>query len=179
MPDGHNSGVCCDLSRMTIRSPSPQPSPLGRGRNLRRLGSDWSSRRSVRRRVPPSKRCIDACASEKVVTADVDSLSPSRNDAIEVWVERATGPSCRATSPTVERTAHSRNGERSRCARLGGRLPPRTAKLAVPPRPTASLRPRERAGVRGKRLHVNPGDTTTQAATKTLTRAQKFRGSRH
>jgi hypothetical protein len=55
-------------------------------------------------------------------------------------VERATGPSCRATSPTVERTAHSRNDERSWCARLGGRLPPRTAKLAVPPRPIASFR---------------------------------------
>jgi hypothetical protein len=29
----------------------------------------------------------------------------SRIDAIEVRVERATGPFCRATSPTVERTA--------------------------------------------------------------------------
>src|SRR5262245_58379662 len=31
-----------------------------------------------------------------------------------VWVERATGPSCRATSPTAERTKHSKNGGRLR-----------------------------------------------------------------
>jgi hypothetical protein len=118
-------------------SPSPWPSPLGRGGAVVRVLPCWA--------------CGDCSGIGRS-----GSLSLGRNDAIEVWVERATGPFCRVTSPTVERTAHSRNGERSWCARLGGRLPPRTAKLAVPPRPIASFRLGERAGVRGKgRLGVS------------------------
>jgi hypothetical protein len=54
--------------------------------------------------------------------------------SINFWVERATGPFCRATSPTAVRTTTSLNGELRPCARLGGKLPPRTAKLAVPVR---------------------------------------------
>ncbi len=64
----------------------------------------------------------------------------SRNDSIGVWVERATGPFCRAISPIAERKECEPNGVRSPCARLGDRLPPRTAKWAVPPGPTASFR---------------------------------------
>ena len=66
--------------------------------------------------------------------------SLSRNDAMEFRVERATGPFCRATRPTAVRTTRSLNGERWPCVRLGGKLPPRTAKLAVPPGLTAWIR---------------------------------------
>ncbi len=57
----------------------------------------------------------------------------NRNHSVEFRVERDTGPFCRATRPTALRTTRAPNGERSSCAQLGGRLPPRTAKLAVPP----------------------------------------------
>jgi len=41
------------------------------------------------------------------------ALRLSRNDAIEFRGERATGPFCRATSPTAERTTTSPNSERA------------------------------------------------------------------
>ena len=57
----------------------------------------------------------------------------SRNHALEFRVERATGPLRRATRPLSvarpTRTVRFRNLR----ARLGGKLPPRTARLAVPP----------------------------------------------
>ena len=56
-----------------------------------------------------------------------------------VWVERATGPFCRATRPTAGRTESPPKCLLTRRTRSGGKLPPRTAKLAVPPRPTASF----------------------------------------
>ena len=96
----------------------------------------------------------EALAKSNTVPNDKTSVTPiwpafcsesysqglSRNDSIGVWVERATGPFCRATSLTAEHKEGEPNGVQSPCARLGGRLPPRTAKLAVPPGPTASFR---------------------------------------
>src|SRR4029453_18398225 len=55
--------------------------------------------------------------------------------AVVVWVERATGPFCRATSPTAERSRNALSAEESLRVRLVARLPPGTARLAVPPKP--------------------------------------------
>jgi len=55
-------------------------------------------------------------------------------------VERAAGPFGRATSPPAARAGGSLIDEPLPCARRGGKLPPRTAKLAVPPEPTAPFR---------------------------------------
>jgi len=79
-------------------------------------------------------------ALSKTATGLAESMALSRSDPIELRVERATGPFCRATSPTAVRTTTSPNSEQFLCVRLGGKLPPRTAKLAVPPRPTAWFR---------------------------------------
>ena len=43
-------------------------------------------------------------------------------------------------SPDSRAPTRALNGGRPLCARLGGNMPPRTAKLAVPPGPTASFR---------------------------------------
>ena len=43
----------------------------------------------------------DALAPPKAQEEDVVPLRPSRDDAIEVWVERATGPLRRATRPPL------------------------------------------------------------------------------
>ena len=59
---------------------------------------------------------------------------------LDHFYRAATGPFCRATSPTAVRTTSSLIEEWSPCVRLGGKLPPRTAKLAVPSRPITSLR---------------------------------------
>ena len=57
--------------------------------------------------------------------------SLDRNDSVDLKVGRATCPFCRATSPTIARRKHGLNGERFRWPELGGKLPPRTARLAV------------------------------------------------
>jgi prepilin-type N-terminal cleavage/methylation domain-containing protein/prepilin-type processing-associated H-X9-DG protein len=62
-------------------------------------------------------------------------------------VERATGPFRRATSPPCLRTHRELFDWDAFDAGVGGKLPPTTARLAVPPKPTASFRPGVRAGV--------------------------------
>jgi hypothetical protein len=63
---------------------------------------------------------------------------PMRDAVRAVRVERATGPFCRATSPTAKSDLHTPRLRVSSMT-LGGKLPPRTAKLAVPPKPVCSL----------------------------------------
>ena len=60
--------------------------------------------------------------------------------AVGFRVERATCPFLRATSPQALQPEVSRNGGLNYHGRFGGKLPPSTAKLAVPPISTASLR---------------------------------------
>ena len=57
----------------------------------------------------------------------------SRNHVVEWRVELATVPLRRATSTAATGARHS--VERLSATNLGGKLPPRTAKLAVPPGP--------------------------------------------
>ena len=64
---------------------------------------------------------------------DYETSRLIREDSIGVWVERAT-------CPTALCTTRAQHGERSLCARLGGKLPPRTGESPVPLGPTASLR---------------------------------------
>ncbi len=64
----------------------------------------------------------------------------SRNDAVAFRVERATCPFRWATSPPVLLPEVPLNSEFCCHARLGGKLPPSTARLAVPPISTACLR---------------------------------------
>jgi hypothetical protein len=64
----------------------------------------------------------------------------SRNHAVHFRVERATGPFWRATSPTALSKERSLFSEPVLRSLPGGKLPPRTARLAVPPKPTASFR---------------------------------------
>jgi type II secretory pathway pseudopilin PulG len=80
------------------------------------------------------------------------SLSPSRNDAAEFRVERATGPFCRATSPTAVRTADSLNGEQYGAFDSAASCRRERAGGPFHPDPVESFRPRERFGVRGKNI---------------------------
>ncbi len=61
-----------------------------------------------------------------------------RNYAVRFRVERATCPFLRATSPQALQPEVSLHGESDCHARLGGKLTPSTAKLAVPPVSTES-----------------------------------------
>jgi ketosteroid isomerase-like protein len=72
------------------------------------------------------------------------ALSSGRNDSVNGSVARATGPFRRATSPPCLRANRKPFGWDPFDAGVGGKLPPTTARLAVPPKPTASLRPKER-----------------------------------
>jgi hypothetical protein len=64
----------------------------------------------------------------------------SQNDVVHFRVERATGPFCRATSPTHWGKESSVLGEPASPFLPGGKLPPETARLAVPPEPIAWFR---------------------------------------
>ncbi len=77
---------------------------------------------------PNTKKSRDDGQMRMVITA----LS---NPAVHFRVERATCPLLRATSPQVPWRSHS--PDHLPCARLAGTLPPRTARLAVPPNPIA------------------------------------------
>lgn len=65
-----------------------------------------------------------------------------QNDAVHFRVERATGPFCRATSPIHWGKESSALGEPPSPSRPGGRFPPETARLAVPPKPITWFRSR-------------------------------------
>ena len=70
----------------------------------------------------------------------MNRTSLSHFDSIGFRVERATGPFRWATSPPALPPIASTWSDSRLRARLGGTLPPSTAKLAVPPNATASLR---------------------------------------